>query len=325
MPFDSIATDERDDRPARSSKTRRWLTAVLLAGLLLAIAVQVFRARDDLAAVRHLSVNLLAGAFALQFASQIFLNGSLLLPLRRCGTALGFWELYLVRTGGFFVGSLIPVAGGLAVRLAYLKSRGLTYVDFAWATLFSNVLALGAAGVMSAGATAMLWGAGRRTPAAIVVTTIALVALGAAAVAALAFAPRLPRYRPFRSWPPLVAPAGTEVRPLAARVFGLSLARHAANFVTFGWLYQSLSRGAGDFLAGGVVYALTSPIRMVAITPGNLGVTEWFVALVGQALAFDLVTGLVVAFLFRGVGLAAQGLGAVFGAAWIAAASRRPA
>ena len=64
-------------------------------------------------------------------------------------TRLGFWELYLVRTGGFLVGSLVPVAGGLAVRLAYLRTRGLTYLDFTWATLLSNVLALGAAAVLA--------------------------------------------------------------------------------------------------------------------------------------------------------------------------------
>ena len=72
---------------------------------------------------------------------------------------------------------------------------------------------------------------------------------------------------------------------------------------------QSLSRSAGDFLAGGLIYALTSPIRMVNITPGNLGVAEWVAALVGQMLEVDLTTGLIAALAFRGVGLVGQGLG----------------
>jgi hypothetical protein len=109
---------------------------------------------------------------------------------------------------------------------------------------------------------------------------------------------------------------------MAAWVFALSLLRHACNFVTFGLLYQALARGPGDFLTGGLVYALTSPIRMVNITPANLGVTEWFVAFVGKVLAFDLVTGLIVALAFRGIGLVSQGLGALVGSAWLAAGSK---
>ena len=105
-------------------------------------------------------------------------------------------------------------------------------------------------------------------------------------------------------------------------MFLFALARHGINFATFGLLSQSLSRVPGDFLTGGVMYVLTSPIRMVNITPGNLGVIEGLVALAGKALAFDLTTGLVVALAFRGIGLVGQGLGAAFGSAWLALWSR---
>ena len=57
---------------------------------------------------------------------------------------------------------------------------------------------------------------------------------------------------------------------------------------------------------------------MVNITPGNLGITEWVVAVVGKVLAFDLATGLIVAVAFRGVSLVGQALGAAFGSAWLA-------
>jgi hypothetical protein len=106
--------------------------------------------------------------------------------------------------------------------------------------------------------------------------------------------------------------------PLAGRVFGLAMARHLFNFATFGLLYRALAGGADDFLTGGLVSALTSPLRMVNVTPGNFGVHEWFVALVGRLVAFDVATGLIVALAFRGVGLAAQLGGAAFGAAWLA-------
>jgi hypothetical protein len=105
---------------------------------------------------------------------------------------------------------------------------------------------------------------------------------------------------------------------MMADIFALSLGRHGLNFVTFGLLYQALSGTPGDFLTGGLVYALTSPVRMVNITPGNVGVNEWVVAIVGNALAFDVTTGLVVALLFRAFALVAQGLGVLVGRGWLA-------
>jgi hypothetical protein len=90
------------------------------------------------------------------------------------------------------------------------------------------------------------------------------------------------------------------------------------NFLSFGLLYQSLLRAPGEFLAGGLVYAMTTPIRMIAITPGNLGVNEWITAAVGKLLSFDLTTGLIVALVFRGMSLGAQTLGALSAATWLA-------
>jgi hypothetical protein len=291
--------------------------------LFAAMALYVSRTHGELAHVQRLSIQMLIGTCALQFVSQIVLNASLLLPLRTCVTALGFWELYLVRTGGFFVGSLVPVAGGLAVRLAYLRSRGLTYLDFTWATLFSNVLALGAAAVLAVCATGLLWMTAGPPPGPILGVSAGVLAISVAALAAFEFLPRLTRHPRLQRWRWLSGMSGLKTRRgMATWVFGLSLVRHVLNFVTFGVLYQSLSRGSGDFLTGGLVYALTSPVRMVNITPGNLGVTEWFVALVGKVLAFDLITGLIVALTFRGVALVAQGLGALFAWAWLALGKR---
>jgi hypothetical protein len=291
--------------------------------LLAAMAIHVSRTYGELATVQRLSIQVLIGTCVLQFVSQMFLNGSLLLPLQTCVKGLGFWELYLVRTGGFFVGSLVPIAGGLAVRLAYLRNRGLTYLDFTWATLFSNVLALAAAAVLAVGAAGLLWMLAGPLPAPVLGVSAGVLAISVAALAAFEFLPHLTRHPKLQKWRWLSGMSGLKTsRRLAMQVFGLSLARHVLNFVTFGLLYQSLSRVPADFLAGGLVYALTSPIRMVNITPGNLGVTEWLVALVGNVLAFDVITGLIVAFAFRGVALIAQVLGALFGSAWLVRGGR---
>jgi lysylphosphatidylglycerol synthase-like protein len=303
--------------PGRAS--RRWVTSAIVIGLLTAIAIHLSRTHDELASIRRLSFPVLAGGCALQLISQLFLNGSLLMPLRQCVTPLGFWELYLVRTGGFFVSSVVPVAGGLAVRLAYLRGRGLTYLDFTWATLFSNVLALASAAVLAVAAAGLLWLKAGPLPPGLLGVTAAILVVGVATVFVFEYLPRLTRHGPLRRWQWLAGMSGVRSRPLLAlRVFNWSLVRHTLNFVTFGLLYESLTRNPADFLAGGLVYALTSPIRMVNITPANLGVTEWFVALVGRMVAFDVATGLIVSLAFRGVALVAQMMGAAFGSAWLA-------
>jgi uncharacterized membrane protein YbhN (UPF0104 family) len=103
-----------------------------------------------------------------------------------------------------------------------------------------------------------------------------------------------------------------------AAVFAHSLARHGLNFVTFGLLYRALSGVPADFLTGGLVYALTTPVRIVNVTPANLGVNEWVVALVGKALNFDVTTGLLVALAFRVIALLGQGIGVLVGGVWVA-------
>jgi len=287
--------------------------------LLAAMAVYLSRTHEELASVRRLSVQVLAVTCLLQFVSQLFLNSSMLLPLQTKVSRLGFWELYLVRTGGFLVGSLMPVAGGLAVRLAYLRNRGLTYLDFTWATLLSNLLALAAAAVLAVFATGALWMKAGRPPAIVLGVSAGVLAMSLAGLASFEYLPRLTRHPRFQRWQWLSGMSSLRTSPsMALHVFAHCLIRHVLNFVTFGWLSQSLSGVWADFLAGGLVYALTSPIRMVNFTPGNLGITEWVVAVVGKMLAFDLATGLIVALAFRGVSLVGQALGALVGSAWLA-------
>jgi hypothetical protein len=302
---------------------RRWVSAAVVVALLAAIAVHFTKAQAELSMVRRLSVGMLAATSLLQLVSQVFLNLSFLLPLQRSVTRLGFWELYLVRMGGFFVSSLVPVAGGIGVRLAYLRGRGVGYLEFTWATLLSNVLALAAAAVLGAAATAVLWATAGPLPRAVLAVSAGLVALSAGVIAAFEYLPRWAAHPGFRRWRWLAGMRELAAgRALTSWVLVFSLVRHALNFVTFGLLYQALSDAPAGFLAGGLVYALTSPVRMVNITPGNLGVTEWFVALVGSLVAFDVATGLIVSLAFRGVALVGQGAGAAFGSAWLALRSR---
>jgi uncharacterized membrane protein YbhN (UPF0104 family) len=311
-------------RPAHTNRSgrRRWPTAAIVVALLGAIAVHLSRSHEELAGMQRLSVQALGATVVLQFVSQLCLNGSLLLPLRARVSSVGSWELYVVRAGGFFAGLLVPVAGGLAVRLAYFKKKGLTYADLAWATLFSNVLALGAAALLGAAATLVLRIVAGPLPARVVAVAAGALAISLAAVAVFELLPRVGRHPKLQGW---LWPAGPSSFKASARmttwVFALCLIRHVLNFVTFGLLYHALRPAPWAFLAGGLVYALTS-VRMVNITPGNVGVTEWFVAITGKMLVFDLTSGLIAALLFRGMSLVAQLIGAASGSAWLARGGR---
>jgi hypothetical protein len=290
--------------------------------LLAAMAAYVWATREDLADFRRLSLPILGATILIQFLSQLLFNEAMRLPLRTHMQGLGFWEFYLVRSGGAVVGSLVPVAGGIAVRLAYLKRRGLTYLDFTWATLLSNVLALAAAAALAVLATGVLWAMGGRPPMLVVALLAAILALSVAVLVVFRLLPRLGDHPWLRRWPSLSGVSGyKESGGTMGKVFALSFARHCLNFMTFGLLYQFLTRAPRDFLTGGLVYALTSPLRMINITPANVGVIEWVVAIVGQLLAFDLATGLIVALLFRGIALVAQGLGVLLAWAWVASRS----
>jgi uncharacterized membrane protein YbhN (UPF0104 family) len=298
----------------------------IVVALLAAMAVYLARNRAELAAIARLSPGTILVTSVLQLLAQLFLNASMLLPLRTLVKDLGFWELYAVRAGGSVVGSLLPVAGGVAVRLAYLRRRGVTYLDFTWATLVSNVLALAAAGALAMTVLTISWGTAGRPPQAVLAVAAGVFVLSAAAVAVLEAILRASRAPMPRRWAWLAQMPSLGSTPgMTAGVFLHSMGRHGLNFVIFGLLAQSLTRAPGDFLSGGLLYALTSPVRMVNITPANLGVTEWVVALVGKALAFDLTTGLVAALAFRGVSLVAVGLGMVVASARIALPGRTSA
>jgi uncharacterized membrane protein YbhN (UPF0104 family) len=135
----------------------------------------------------------------------------------------------------------------------------------------------------------------------------------------LQFLPRLAGHPRLQKWPWLSGiSAFTTSRGTTVWLLILLCLQQVANFLTFGLLFQSLSQVPLDFVTGGLVNAITSPVRMVVITPGNLGINEWVVAIVGKVLSVDLTTGLMVALVFRAVSIAGQMLGVVIGWAWLA-------
>jgi hypothetical protein len=307
--------DQSPAGPAAASRRVLLVTVVLV--LVAAMAVHLLMSRDELAQLGRLSPAVLLVVLMFQVIAQLAWNGAMWLPLRLRMTDLGFWELFMVRAGGFLIGTVIPVAGNIGVRLAYLRGRGLAYADFAWATLLTNALALVSVGGVATIAAAVLWRLYGPPPAAVLSLTAAVLIAGVTAVTAFRSLPRLLERTWFRKWSGRIDLGQLHTPPrVLTSVLTFALARHVANFMSFGLLYRALSSSSGAIVAGGLVYALTSPVRMVQIVPGNIGLNEWVVALVGGILSYDLTTGLLVAVVFRGMTLLAQALVALAGS-WL--------
>ena len=309
------------DTPASTGQStrRRPIVVAAVVVLIVAMAVHLAMSRAELVQLQRLSIGLLLLVLGLQVCAQLAWNGAMLLPLRLHMAQLGFWELLMVRAGGFLVGIMVPLGGNVAVRLAYLRRRGLGYSHFTWATLLTNGLALVSVAGVAAAAVSVLWQMHGQPPTAVLGLTGAVLAAGAAGVAVLSLLPRAAElsWLARRPWAAGLSELRA-TRPVLVWVLALALARHLGNFLTFGLLYRALSPADGTILTGGLVYALTSPVRVVQIVPGNIGLNEWIVAVAGEVLSYDLTTGLLVAVVFRGMTLLAQGVGALLGGGWLA-------
>ena len=309
---------EQGARDAPAGRSYRYRAVTLVAIVLTAtMAVYFLARREEVAYFRRLSLAVVLLTLVFQFVSQLLWNGAMLLPLRTY-MKLGYWELFVVRTGGVLASYGVPVAGNIGVRLAYLRRQGLDYSQFAWATITSNVLGLAAAAALGLIALGTLRLRVGRVPVPVVALRSAVAMLALGGLAALGVLPRLAGHTRFQRWPWVSGMSGHEIgRRTIVSVVVFSFGRHAFNFLSFGLLYQALRRAPGEFLNGGLVYAITMPIRIVSITPGNLGINEWVTAVVGVMLSFDVTTGLIVALVFRVLSFAAQTLGGLLAAAWL--------
>jgi len=65
-----------------------------------AIVAYVARSHEDVARFRRLSAPVLLGTLLLQFLSQLFYNGVLLVPLRTYVKELGYWRVLHGSNGG---------------------------------------------------------------------------------------------------------------------------------------------------------------------------------------------------------------------------------
>ena len=172
----------------QSRPTRR--RAVLLVALVIPLALYLVTRREALEDLQRLSLGDVMIVLLSQFSAQLLWNGAVLAPLRASLEKLGFWELLLVRSGGVLASYVVPVAGNVAVRMAYLRRRGLAYPDFVWATLLSNLLALFAAAILAVWAVVTAQVVTGNTSGPVLGLTGGIVALGAVALSGVSLPQR---------------------------------------------------------------------------------------------------------------------------------------
>jgi uncharacterized membrane protein YbhN (UPF0104 family) len=125
----------------------------------------------------------------------------------------------------------------------------------------------------------------------------------------LVFAGRLPktgRLQRFAYFPETWAEVVRDRRRLLT-VAALLGVRSLSSFFAFGLLFAALANVPNGLVVGGVVDALTFALRLVMITPGNLGVYEWVVAILSSSVGSTLATGLACAAVYRAAGLLVTG------------------
>jgi len=201
-------------------------------------------------------------------------------------------------------GSIISLPGAVqAAKAVYLKGRH--GVEFQRSLAISGVIVVIA--LSTASLTALIGLAWLETQGKANLHLLwllsAFMLFGASFL--LVFAGRLPktgRLERFSYFPETWAQLVGDRRRMFT-VAALLCVRSLSSFLAFGLLFVALANVPNGLVVGGVVDALTFALRLVMITPGNLGVYEWVVAVLSSSVGSTLATGLACAALYRAAGL----------------------
>ena len=297
---------------------RRW--PAMVAGVL-ALGVAVFLlVRDDAVfdALRVIDPLMLGVVGVLQVANTVTdsLRYHMVFP-RRYRDALPLWRWHHIFSVGRLLNMLVPQAG-TAYRAARLRmSHGVPVASFMGGIAAITWLGNGVALVLTA---LVLLGVGS------VVVGVAVLAVGIGLVAIVGLLPRLSRSRagaPGRL-PGRVAAAaatfGESFVELARtpgrllRVLAISSIAQLSGAVAYVLVCVALDV-PDPLVAGVVLYASTTIVTVVSLTPGGIGITELAAAAAGVALDLGAGVGVLVALIIRITGTLSVTL--LFGAAML--------
>ncbi len=269
--------------------------------LLMSLAWHLWYHPAEIRRLAEISLPTLASVLIAQLAAYIIQVGTTWWLTRIFIPALGLWEYFLVSSSGFVIGMYGLPGTSYAVKTIYCKQRyGFSHIGFLAINIVIGLLALFTAGTVACGALTLIGFGGNPVHIGLWLLAIGLT-LGAIIVLVmvdkvlpLVHFEKTARFTEF-------------YRQIIQDHVGLRLVlisltfRSVFSFFGFGLLFYAL--GGGSLLAGGTIDALSTLLRLVRITPGNLGIYEWSVASLGQWLDASLATGLIAAGLYRLIGL----------------------
>ena len=286
---------------SRLLKAAKWFVLVLLLG---AFAAYLWANQSEFQRLLDLSGITLLEVVTGRAIAYLALIGATTYCLRRYAPNLNSLEFLAASSAG----TILSLPGAAqAAKSAYLKGRH--GVELQRSLAISGVIVVVA--LSTASLTALIGLAWLETHGNANLHLLWLLSactlFGAGLI--LVFAGRLPktgRLQRFSYFPETWAQVvGDRWRMLT--VAALLCVRSLSSFLAFGLLFAALASVPNGLVTGGVVDALTFALRLVMITPGNLGVYEWVVAILSSSVGSTLATGLACAAIYRAAGLLVTG------------------
>ncbi|MGB8275314.1 MAG: hypothetical protein WCF16_08625 [Alphaproteobacteria bacterium] len=282
----------------------KWVVAAALLG---AFAAYLWSNKSELGRLRDISgatASYVLAARLIAYWAQVSATAQL---ARFYAPGLKTLEYLAVASGGS-IANVVSVPGmAYGAKTLYLKSRhGIGHQTFLAITTITALFSITLGGLMALLGLAWLGGRGASINGLFWVFGSGLT-LGPMLlplfVASRPMAGLSARFAVFvESWALLV-----RQRRLMVSVVALLALRSAASFLGFGVLFAALAGTINSFLVGGVLDSLSMLLRVVTITPGNLGVYEWSVAGLGRGAGVSLAIGLACAALYRAAGILCVG------------------
>jgi len=275
-----------DETPSRR---RKWTAAArlgMLVAVLALIAWYVAVNAKSFRALGDVTWTSLAAALALDSLIYVYGAGAIVLTVHVFGTRPGAVETLLLSILTRFGNLLLPLRGGAAARAVYLnRTHGLTYSDFL-AGMSAMLLATVAVSLLcSLGGLAWIGLAtGKTFPR---VTWVLAAGLAAASLTAV-LRPRIGsgdaggvrgRIQRLLDGYHLVS----RHRPTLLGLLGIG----GLQIVTMAWIYAVLLAAMGKPAGLGiliVIVALGNICTVVQLTPGNVGVYEGVLAILGSMM-----------------------------------------
>ena len=269
--------------------------------LLVTLAWYLWHHQQEIARLGQFSLMVLVLIFAARLAAYIMLVASTWWVTSHYAPNLGRWEYFFISANGSALGTFGMPGSSYAVKTIYLKQRhGLKHVDFFGINIVVGLMALIGSGILACAALGMLWFSGNSIHPMLL--TLAVCMLIGPFVALLI----LNRPLTVLSIERLTNLSKTCQEILSDRnrliwAFTGLIVRSGFSFLGFGLLFYEL--GGGTVLTGGVMDSLSTILRLVHLTPSNIGVYEWLIAGIGRWLDASLTVGLLAAALYRLTGV----------------------